>query len=98
MLKLKKFTLFVFCTTFISGVMQAQSSEFPATDTTGPVTNLNAALLNIFSQKQPHKYRIDSINVTGNTYFDKTLLLSIAGLNVGEPLYWVSFGGDPRHS
>lgn len=84
MQKLKNFTLIVFCTTLLSGFLQAQSTDFARPDTTGPVTNLNTALLNIFNQKQPHKYRIDSINVTGNTYFDKTLLLSIAGLAVGD--------------
>jgi len=53
-------------------------------DTTPPVTSLNAELLNIFNQPVPKKYKITDIKVTGNNYFDQNLLLSIAGLNVGD--------------
>jgi outer membrane protein insertion porin family len=53
-------------------------------DTLPPVTSLNADLLNIFNQTAPKKYKIAAINITGNNYFDQNLLLSIAGLNVGD--------------
>jgi len=53
-------------------------------DTTQPVTSLNPDLLNIFNQPVAKKYRISDIKVTGNNYFDQNLLLSIAGLTVGD--------------
>jgi len=49
-----------------------------------PITSLNADLLNIFNQQVPKKYKITGITVTGNNFFDQNLLLSIAGLNVGD--------------
>ncbi len=51
---------------------------------TVPITSLNPDLLNIFNQNIPKKYKITAITVTGNNYFDQNLLLSIAGLNVGD--------------
>lgn len=65
---------------------------FAQTDTSGKVTQLNPELLNIFDQKVPKKYKISSIKVTGNRFFDETLLISISGLNVGEEV--VIPGGD----
>src|SRR5690242_3703854 len=60
-------------------------------DTTGlmpldtvPVTSLSPELLNIYNQTAAKKYKIADIKVTGNNYFDQNLLLSIAGLNVGD--------------
>src|ERR1041385_5330137 len=63
-----------------------------AQDTTPPVTSLSPDLLNIFNQPIPKKYRISAIQVTGNNYFDQNLLLSIAGLSVGDEV--VLPGGD----
>lgn len=58
-----------------------------AQDTTeNPVTNLNPELLNIFNEKTPKKYIIAGIEVTGNKYFDQALLISVAGINVGEEI------------
>ncbi|MFY7900692.1 MAG: hypothetical protein ACOVNY_10955 [Chitinophagaceae bacterium] len=37
------------------------------TDTT--ITNIDADLVNLFTQKVPKKYKIGAINVTGNRYF-----------------------------
>ena len=54
------------------------------TDTVPNVTSLNADLLNIYNQTIPKKYKIANITVTGNNYFDQNLLLSIAGINVGD--------------
>ncbi|MEP6684202.1 MAG: POTRA domain-containing protein, partial [Parafilimonas sp.] len=53
-------------------------------DTLSPTTSLNPDLLNIFNQPVAKKYKISNITVTGNNYFDQNLLLSIAGLNVGD--------------
>ena len=86
MQKMKIFTLFIFFTIVTISFLQAQENTALAQDTTQPVTTLNVNLLNIFNQKAAHKYRIDSIEVSGNTYFDKTLLLSIAGLNAGDEI------------
>lgn len=49
-----------------------------------PLTSLNPDLLNIFNQNIAKKYKITDIKVTGNNYFDQNLLLSIAGLNIGD--------------
>ncbi len=53
-------------------------------DTTKEVTSLNVDLLNIFNQKQTKKYKIRKIAVSGNQYFDETLLTSIANISVGD--------------
>ena len=50
------------------------------------VKSINADLLNIFNQKPPKKYKIASVKVTGNRYFDETLLVSIANLSVGDEI------------
>ncbi|WP_235920970.1 BamA/OMP85 family outer membrane protein [Foetidibacter luteolus] len=60
------------------------------TDTS--VTSLDADLLNIFNQKNPKKYKIANIKITGNKYFDQALLLSVAGINTGDEV--VIPGGD----
>lgn len=49
-------------------------------------SNLNPELLNIYNQKVPKKYKISAIRVTGNKYFDETLLVSISGLAVGDEI------------
>jgi outer membrane protein insertion porin family len=53
-------------------------------DTT--ITSLNPELLNIFNQKNPQKYKVAGITVTGNKYFDQSLLISVSGLNVGDEI------------
>ena len=53
-------------------------------DTTRDVTSLKVDLLNIYNQKQPKKYKIDKISVSGNQYFDETLLTSIANIAIGD--------------
>lgn len=59
-------------------------------DTT--ITSIDADLVNIFNQKTPKKYKIASIKVTGNRYFDENLLISISGLSVGDDV--MIPGGD----
>jgi outer membrane protein insertion porin family len=49
-------------------------------------TSINTELLNIFDQKQPKKYKISRITVTGNKYFDENLLLSVANLSIGDEI------------
>lgn len=72
---------------FTCFVAKAQVPVNNNTDTTvEPVTSLDADLLNIYNQKVPQKYKIANIKVTGNKYFDEALLLSVAGLNVGDEI------------
>ncbi|QEC67975.1 BamA/TamA family outer membrane protein [Panacibacter ginsenosidivorans] len=54
------------------------------TDTT--INSLDADLLNIFNQKNPQKYKVAEIKVTGNKYFDQALLTSVAGISVGDEI------------
>ncbi len=58
-----------------------------AIDTVGhPVTSIDADLLNIFNQKTPKKYKVAGVTVSGNKFFDEALLLSIAGISVGDEI------------
>ena len=54
------------------------------TDTS--ITSLDPELLNIFNQKNPQKYKVADIKVTGNKYFDQALLISVAGISVGDEI------------
>ena len=56
------------------------------------ITNVDADLINIYNQKTPRKYKISAIKVTGNSFFDENLLISIANVNVGDEI--VIPGGD----
>lgn len=76
-----KVSLFFFALISVCNITNAQ---VPGTDTS--ITSLNPDLLNIFNQKVAQKYKIAGIKVTGNKYFDETLLLSVAGLNVGDEI------------
>ncbi|MEI2710117.1 MAG: POTRA domain-containing protein [Chitinophagaceae bacterium] len=57
-------------------------SQETENDTT--ITSINVDLINIYNQKKPIKYKIAGVKVTGNNYFDESLLLSIANINVGD--------------
>ena len=46
--------------------------------------SVNPALLNIFDTKNPEQYTIASIAVNGAKSFDKNLIISISGLQVGD--------------
>lgn len=77
--KLYKYLLLVVFCGGIGNVVLAQ-------DSTQNVTSINADLINIFNQKPSKKYKIAKITVTGNRYFDETLLSSIANLAVGDEI------------
>ena len=69
--KVYKFLFIVFTTGFLlHGSAGAQVS-----DTSQP-TSIDVNLENLFSQKVPKKYKVAAIAVTGNKYFDQTLLIS----------------------
>lgn len=50
----------------------------------GQITSIDADLMNLFNQKTPKKYKVASVKVVGNKFFDEALFLSIAGINVGD--------------
>ncbi|MBN9298703.1 MAG: outer membrane protein assembly factor [Filimonas sp.] len=62
----------------------AQVPVNPSTDTSKKITTIDADLINIFNEKVPKKYKVASIKVVGNNYFDEPLLLSLSGLAVGD--------------
>ncbi|CAN5766505.1 POTRA domain-containing protein [soil metagenome] len=63
-----------------------------AQDTTTITTSVDPELEAIFTQKVPKEYTIASVKVTGNKFFDNTLLMSVANLNVGDKI--MIPGGD----
>src|ERR1700744_5391616 len=64
---------------FSSQVAVAQKDSIPP----APVS-VNPELLNIFDTKNPQQYTISSITVKGAKSFDKNLITSISGLQVGD--------------
>jgi outer membrane protein insertion porin family len=65
------------CILLFAGVARAQDST---------VTSVDPELEAIFTQKVPKEYVIASVSVTGNKFFDNTLLMSVANLNVGDKI------------
>jgi outer membrane protein insertion porin family len=57
------------------------STAVAQTDTT---TSVDVDLENIFKGTTPKEYRVGTVVVTGNKFFDQALLLSIANLNTGD--------------
>ena len=57
-----------------------------------PPSSIDVTLENIFNQKVPRKYKVVNVTVTGNQYFDASLLVSIANINAGDEI--VIPGGD----
>lgn len=53
-------------------------------DTT--ISSIDPELEQIFSQKIPKEYVIGSVSVSGNKFFDNSLLISIANLGIGEKI------------
>ena len=51
-------------------------------DTT--ITSIDPELEAIFTQKIPKEYEIASVSVSGNNFFDNSLLISIANISVGD--------------
>ncbi|MFN4975213.1 MAG: outer membrane protein assembly factor [Bacteroidota bacterium] len=78
--RFSRFLLLVFVTTL--GSLSVQSQETTGKDTS--ITNINVDLLNIFNQKTPKRYRVGSVKVLGNRFFDENLLISIANINPGD--------------
>lgn len=72
---------------FVSLFSYAQEKN---TDTT--ITSVDVDLVNLFNQKVPKKYKVAGISVTGNRFFDETLLISIANISIGDEI--IIPGGD----
>ena len=58
------------------------SASLFAQDTT--ITSIDPELEAIFTQKIAKEYQIAGITVSGNNFFDNSLLISIANINVGD--------------
>jgi len=84
------FLLFIFGLRGIIANAQVPNNPTNSDTTINPidtsVTSLNPTLLNIFNQKTPQKYKLAGINVTGNKYFDQSLLISVSGLSIGDEI------------
>ncbi len=78
MQKVFKLSLFALVVLLFTKPAFAQQTS----DTT--IRSIDADLINLFNQKTPKKYRIASIKVVGNRFFDENLLISIANLNIGD--------------
>lgn len=84
------FLLFIFGLRGIIANAQVPNNPSNSDTTINPidtsVTSLNPTLLNIFNQKTPQKYKLAGITVTGNKYFDQSLLISVSGLSIGDEI------------
>jgi len=83
MQKVYKILVLALVTSLVSVPARSQQTT---SDTS--ITSIDVDLLNIFTQKVPHKYKVASIKVAyvGNHYFDENLLISIANINVGDEI------------
>ena len=79
MQKLTRFIIGCISVLVLSSTCFAQ--ELPVKDS---VSQINVKLQNLFSQRIVSKYKIRSIKVVGNEFFDENLLLSLSTLNIGD--------------
>ena len=79
MQKLTRFFIGCISVLVLSSTCFAQ--EVPVKDS---VSQINVKLQNLFNQRIVSKYKIRSIKVVGNEFFDESLLLSLSTLNVGD--------------
>lgn len=86
-LKLYQLLVLTILVCLVSIVSFAQDKN---TDTV--ITSIQVDLINLFNQKIPKKYKVAGIAVTGNQFFDETLLISIANISVGDEI--IIPGGD----
>ncbi len=77
--RMNKFLLLLFIASICSVYAFSQEK-----DTT--ITSVDVDLVNLFNQKKARKYKVAGLKVTGNNYFDETLLLSIASISVGDEI------------
>lgn len=77
--RMNKFLLLLFIASICSVYAFSQEK-----DTT--ITSVDVDLVNLFNQKKARKYKVAGLKVTGNNYFDETLLLSIASISIGDEI------------
>ena len=73
--------IFIGCISVLVLSSTCFAQEVPVKDS---VSQINVKLQNLFSQRIISKYKIRSIKVVGNEFFDESLLLSLSTLNVGD--------------
>jgi outer membrane protein insertion porin family len=79
MQKLTQFTIGILSLLILSTSSFAQDQKGQDS-----VSQINVKLLGILNQKTPSKYKIRSVKVVGNQFFDENLLLSLSTLNEGD--------------
>ena len=79
MQKLTQFTIGILSLLILSTSSFAQDQKGQDS-----VSQINVKLLGILNQKTPSKYKIRTIKVVGNQFFDENLLLSLSTLNEGD--------------
>ena len=79
MQKLTQFTIGILSLLILSTSSFAQDQKQQDS-----VSQINVKLLGILNQKTPSKYKIRTIKVVGNQFFDENLLLSLSTLNEGD--------------
>ncbi|MDQ6812438.1 MAG: outer membrane protein assembly factor, partial [Bacteroidota bacterium] len=85
MRKVYKLFLLLFAACWVTTHASSQIIPPPIGELEKPVS-IDVNLENIFTQKVPHKYKVASVTVAGNQYFDAALLTSIANINVGDEI------------
>jgi outer membrane protein insertion porin family len=79
---MQKLTPFIIgCLSILTLSSTSFAQDIPVKDS---VSQINVKLLGIFNQKTITKYKIRSIKVVGNQFFDENLLMSLSTLNVGD--------------
>ena len=79
---MQKLTPFIIgCLSILTLSSTSFAQDLPVKDS---VSQINVKLLGIFNQKTITKYKIRSIKVVGNQFFDENLLMSLSTLNVGD--------------
>lgn len=73
--------IFIGCISVLVLSSTCFAQEVPVKDS---VSQINVKLQNLFNQRIISKYKIRSIKVVGNEFFDESLLLSLSTLNVGD--------------
>ena len=83
MQRVYRFSFLALVCCFIFNIVSAQdTTNNTNSDTT--ITSVDVDIVNLFTQKNPKKYKIVSIKTSGNRYFDENLLISVSTLNIGD--------------
>jgi len=86
MQKLYKYLVLILITLLVGFSAQSQVSRMSKKAQDTSITSIEVDLLNIFNQKASKNYKVASVKVVGNRFFDENLLISIANINVGDEI------------